>query len=283
MDRIRLEFAGLCNQVIAADALEVNDLEVLLTVCRRAAGYISLGLEKVSDKKLPLSEEFLRGNSLLDIFRVGYGLALELKWKAEQWLKKAWFVRKGFGRDFWEEDWGGMLSGLLLTRPQLFVQTHPGEPFKDFENLSEIFHCHTILKGMIILDRLLENMTSQHPLETALEKKLQVTFSGLIFTYWARQELKIDPGFGPLAGDQVRNLFRKIRKGEKKPPYRLMGHEKLFIQTFSGYASSLNAAGEIKWKETLSQLWRGFKEEYALVKAADLDPKFVKYLLVTED
>ena len=283
VDRIRLEFAGLCNQVIAADGVEVDDLEVLLKVCRKAAGYISLGLEKVSDKKLPLSEEFLRGNSLLDIFRVGYGLALELKWKAEQWLKKAWFVRKGFGQGFWEEDWGGMLSGLLLTRPQLFVQTHAGESYRDFENLSEIDDCHTVLKGMIILDRLLENIASQHPLEPALEKQLQVTFSALIFTYWARQELKIDPGFGPLAGDQVRNLFKKIRKGEKKPPYRLMGHEKVFIRTFSGYASSLNAAGEMNWREPLSQLWQGFREEYALVKAADLDPKFVKYLLVTKD
>jgi hypothetical protein len=280
MDRIRLEFAGLCNQVIAADGVEVNDLDVLLKVCRKAAGYISLGLEKVSDKKLPLSEEFLRSNSLLDIFRVGYGLALELKWKAEQWLKKAWFVRKGFGRDFWEEDRGGILSGLLLTRPQLFAQTQAGESYRDFENLSEIDDCHTMLEGMSILDRLLENIASQHSLKPALEKQLQVTFSALIFTYWARQELKIDPGFGPLAGDQVRNLFKKIRKGEKKPPYRLIDHEKIFIQTFSGYASSFNAAGEMNWREALSQLWQGFREEYALVKAVDLDPKFVRYILV---
>ena len=64
IERIQLEFAGLCNQVIAADGMEVNDLEVSSRSCRRAAGYISLGLEKVSDKKLPLSEEFLRSNSL---------------------------------------------------------------------------------------------------------------------------------------------------------------------------------------------------------------------------
>jgi Family of unknown function (DUF6178) len=280
MDRIRLEFAGLCNQIIAAEGMEVDDLEVLLKVCRRAAGYISLGLEKVSDKKLPLSEEFLRSNSLIDIFRVGYGLALELKWEAEQWVKKAWFERKRLGRDFWEEHWGGILSGLLLRRPQVFVQTHAGESYKDFENLSEIDDCHTILKAMSILDRLLENIASQHTLKPALEKHLQVTFSSLIFTYWARQELKIDPGFGPLAGDQVRNLFKIIRKGEKKPPYRLVDHEKVFIQTFSGYASSLNAVGEMNWRETLSHLWQGFREEYALVKAADLDPKFVRYMLV---
>ena len=75
----------------------------------------------------------------------------------------------------------------------------------------------------------------------------------------------------------------KIRKAEKGPPYRLADQEKVFVQTFGGYAWGLNAAGKMDWKEPLSQLWQGFREEYALVKAADLDPKFVKYLLVTKD
>jgi hypothetical protein len=78
----------------------------------------------------------------------------------------------------------------------------------------------------------------------------------------------------------VRDLFRKIRKAEKSPPYRLADQEKAFVQTFDGYAWGLNAAGKIDWRELVSRLWQGFTEEYALVKAADLDPKFVKYLLV---
>jgi hypothetical protein len=116
-----------------------------------------------------------------------------------------------------------------------------------------------------------------------LEERLQVTFSTLILTYWARQELKIDPGFAPLAGNQVRDLFKKVRGGQKKPPYRLADHEKVFVQTFSGYAWGLNAERETDWREPLSRLWRGFAEEYAMVKAADLDPKFVKYILVITD
>ena len=89
---------------------------------------------------------------------------------------------------------------------------------------------------MMILDRLLGNIASQHELNLALQKELQVTFSALIFTYWARQELKLDPGFEPLTGDQVSDLFRKIRKAEKGPPYRLADQEKVFVQTFGGYA-----------------------------------------------
>ena len=275
MDRIRLEFAGLCNQVIAADGLEVTDLEVLLKVCRKASGYISLGLEKVSDKKLPVSEDLLRNNSLADIFRVGYGLALELKWDAEQWMKKAWFARKGFGRDFWEEHWGGVLSGLSLTRPRLYVETHGGEPYKDFENVLEIDECRANLKRMMILDLLLESLASQNTLKPVLQKRFQVTFSALIFTYWARQGLDVDPGFAPLSSGQLRELFRKIRKGRSKPPYRLADHEEAFIRTFRGCASGV--------EDALSHLWQRFVEEYALVETEDLDPRFVKHLLVAED
>jgi hypothetical protein len=283
MDRIRLEFAGLCNQVIAADGLEIGELEVLLKACRKAAGYISLGLEKVSDRQLPLSEEFLRSHPLLDIFRVGYGLALELRWEAEQWLKKAWFVREGFRHDFWEEEWEGILSGLLEKRPRLFVPARAGESYKDFENLSEIDACRAVLDRMMLLDRLLENIAFQFILKPALEKQPHVTFSALLFTYWARQELQIGPGFEPLAGEQIRDLLNQIRKGQKNPPYRLEAHDKPFVQTFMDRVSNFDAADKTNLKETLSHLWQGFAEEYAMVKAADLDPKFVKYLLVTKD
>ena len=36
LDRIRLEFAGLCNQILSAEGLLVHGLEVLSTTCRNA-------------------------------------------------------------------------------------------------------------------------------------------------------------------------------------------------------------------------------------------------------
>ncbi len=281
MDRIRLEFAGLCNQVIAADGIEVHDLEVLLKVCRKAAGYISLGLERVSGRALPLCGEFLRSNSLLDLFRVGYGLALELKWEAEQWTKKkAWFARQRFGLDFWDEEWGGILSGLLLKRPQLFSPSSGGESYRDFENLSEIDECRAILNGMILLDLLIENIASRSDQEPGRWKETQVLFSALLFTYWARKELGMKPGFEGLTGAQVKNLFEKIRKGEKNPPFRMAEHEKRFINTLTLQAQTLDPGVRRALENTLSLLWSRFGEEYAFLRTADLDTRYVKFFVM---
>ena len=52
LDRIRLEFAGLCNQILSADGVWVDDLEVLIKTCRRAAGYLNLTLEKLCGEDL---------------------------------------------------------------------------------------------------------------------------------------------------------------------------------------------------------------------------------------
>ena len=79
LDRVRLDFAGLCNQILSADGLVVRDLDTLLGVCRKAAGLINLGLEKASGGDLSLGEEVLKSNPLVSLFRVGFGLALELR------------------------------------------------------------------------------------------------------------------------------------------------------------------------------------------------------------
>ncbi|MEJ2726668.1 MAG: DUF6178 family protein [Deltaproteobacteria bacterium] len=87
MDRIRVEFAGLCNQILAADGGEARDLDTLLKVCRKAAGYVHLGLEAATGGRVPAAEALVRINALTSIFRVGFGLALELKWEAERWVQ----------------------------------------------------------------------------------------------------------------------------------------------------------------------------------------------------
>ncbi len=37
LDRLRLEFAGLANQILSADRLMIHELEVLVEACKKAA------------------------------------------------------------------------------------------------------------------------------------------------------------------------------------------------------------------------------------------------------
>ena len=47
MDRIRVEFAGLCNQLASASGEAVESVETLAKICRKAARYVNVALERV--------------------------------------------------------------------------------------------------------------------------------------------------------------------------------------------------------------------------------------------
>jgi hypothetical protein len=278
-DRVRLEFAGLCNQVIAADGVIVNDLEVLLKGCRKTAGFISLGLERLTKGNLALAEEYLRNNPLIALFRLGFSLALELKWDAERWMKQAWFRRRNLEPGFWGEEWGGILAGLVQSRPRLFDPRSGEGSFREFDTLSEIAACRTALERMIALDRLLEKITSGQAFERKWTKDPFFTFHALIFTFWARVRLGQRPGFEPLPMGEVKRLFKILRKGERQPPYRLTRHQKPFADLLMSRVPQGDGEGGKEWEGLFSFLWEDFVKEYALVEEKDLDGKFLRYIL----
>lgn len=279
LDRIRIEFAGLCNQISSADGLVVNDIKVLTDICRKAAGYINLGLERLSGGDRTLSEEFLKNNPLISVFRVGFGLALELKWEAEKWLKVAWFFRQGLKPNFWGDEWGGTLAGILQKRPGLLTLLEGKEEYKDFEQFSEIEDCQIILHRLNLLDRLLGILAVRYHFDMDRIKDPEFKFHPLLFNFWARKKLGLDPGIATLPLDQVRDFFRLLRDGSTEPPYRMPGFKDIFIQDFMAYIPELESRDAHILKETLSLLWQKFFEEYAFVAAAELDGRFIKFIL----
>ncbi|MGD9209850.1 MAG: DUF6178 family protein, partial [Desulfobacteraceae bacterium] len=106
---LQTEFASLCNQVIAADQKLVQDRKELALVVNKVSGYLSIGLDILSASHLGkhVSEPsiYLRKYLLSEIFRVGYGQALNLKWRAEKWRNESWFMASGLPLTFWGEAW----------------------------------------------------------------------------------------------------------------------------------------------------------------------------------
>ncbi|MBW1863137.1 MAG: hypothetical protein JRJ02_12310 [Deltaproteobacteria bacterium] len=279
LDRIRLEFTGICNQILSADGLMVNDIEVLIKICRKAAGYINIGLEKLSGGNLALSEQFLKNNPLISIFRAGFGLALELKWEADKWTKEAWFIRQDLKPDFWGDGWSGILMGISQKRPSLFKGFQEGEGFGDFEQLSEVEDCRIILRRLIVLDRLLETLTARYPLDKDRIRLSPLTFHPLLFIFWARMQLKLDPGFSSLSREQAKDFFSLLRTGTDKPPFRMFGFKDIFIRDFMSSASNVEPDEARMLKEALSILWQKFDEEYAWVATSDIDGRFTNFHL----
>jgi len=280
LDRVTLEFAGLCSQVFSAEGVLESTPEALVRTVRKAAGYVNVGLERWCGRDLELCERVLRENTLLDLFRSGFSLALEMRWETEQWLKKAWFSRRGFRAAFWEEEWGATLVGVVQKRPLLFDRAQKDESYRAFESIEEVETCRKTMRRLEILDRLLETLVDRHPLEEKWSKDPLFTFHSLLFNYWARKQLGFAPGFAPLSLDQVRDFFRLLRSDAQKPPFGMTGFKEVFVKDFMACAPDFESADQkAVLEETLGILWDKFTEEYALVGIADLDGRFLRFIL----
>ncbi|MEE9612237.1 MAG: DUF6178 family protein [Desulfatiglandales bacterium] len=283
LDRIRLEFAGLCNQILSADGLLVDEpevLEVLIRTSRKAAGYLNLALEKMYGDDISSAEQLFRGHPLFSIFRAGFGLVLKLKWEAESWLKSSWFYRKGLEAQFWGKHWGETLAGLLYKKPLLYVEAQDGEGYKDFERLSELDDCRMILHRLMALDRLLKQLADLYQMDERPTQSEELTFHTPLFNLWARRLLKLEPCFSGISLRQAKDFFRQIRAGIEKPPYLMPGFEKIFVENFLDHASDFEPELKSILKDTLAHIWEEFHQEHEWVSAKDLDQRYSKFVSI---
>jgi hypothetical protein len=280
LDRIRLEFGGLCNQIFSANGALNNDMETLIKTCRKAAGYLNLALEKLCGPDISSAEKLIKNNSLVSIFRVGFGMVMALKWEAGRWFKKSWFYGQDLEFNFWGDVWGERLAGLMATKPRLYIGFKGGEEYKDFESFSELENCNRILKRVMVLDTLFERLVGLTPLPKEIIQISQLSFHPLLFNFFARKLLKLEPSFSGISHGQAKKFFGYLRARDKKPPYKMSGYEEIFIRDFMAYAADLEPRVVGTLKDTLTLIWREFCKEYEWVSLEDLEDKFQRFLWI---
>ena len=281
LDRIRLEFAGLCNQILSAEGLVNWDMDDLQEIQLQAAGYLNLILKERCYDDTDTAESLLRMNTLVSLFRAGFGLALNLKWKAERWLKECWFHEAGLEPSFWGEAWGGALTGLLKRRPLFYCGKESQSGFRNFKTLPELSSTDNILDVLDILDRLMAYLTKQYPLDSPDSGSFHLTFYQLLFTLWARQLLALKPGFEALSSEEAKAFLNLLRSGDATPPYRMFGFEERFLRAFaSPELDSMDSASK-KLEGALTQTWQDFSDEMEFVATDAFDAKYSQYILIT--
>jgi hypothetical protein len=282
IDRARLEFAGLCNRITAAEGLGDLDPDILREKCRKAGGYINIALEKVCGTDVQHAEELIQKNSLESLFRVGFGYAMKLKWKAESWIDKSWFSSLGLDTQFWGTSWGMALKGLTKEKP-LFYTGLPEEEYRGFEKLPEIDAAEDMLDRIMVLDDFLRHLHENADYESIIDEEKDLEFYPLIFSFWARLILNLKPHLSGLSLEEAKTFFEMLRKGEDKLPYyKMEGFEEKFIADLSHLAPEFKKECLEVFRDTLSQLWRKFKEEFESVSAEALDARYSRFLLIKE-
>ncbi len=280
LDRLRLEFSGLCSQIFSADGVRFESIDDLVRICKKAGGYINIGLERLTCGDTGVARDFLKNHPLITIFRAGFSQGLELRWKAEKWIKASWFDWAGLDNAFWGEEREGLLKGILLTKPMMYSEKAEKVSYREFTSLEEIERAKQTLEGMIALDKLLGAVIPHHEMEQLIKDETDVTFYQVIFTFWLRKLCGLEPALKALTLSETKRAFDILRKGETAPPYNMVGQREEFIK---GLILMSNLSDQIvidNLRETLANIWNEFADEYAMISTDDLDPKYSEFVLI---
>jgi hypothetical protein len=285
---IQDEFANLCNRIIVADHKTVRDREALREIVKKACGFISLGLERLvkdhTDVDPRQAADLFIKYPLTQIFRVGFGGVLKLKWQAEKWLDQCWFAAAGLRLTFWGEQWLGVLGGLLLKKPLFYDYYQTGVLYREFNRLEDIQATEDIFNQIKAVDQLLSMMTIElaHPASYGF-----LTYKNLMLTLWARHYLKLPAK--PLQAIPLKDFkpfFNDLLSGRPDPgaekqraiPQAMKNHFLNWLTAQTGLKDFEITEG---LGRTFENLFAEIESELGMVATRDLDPKYVLMFLLT--
>ncbi len=283
--QIQTEFVALCNQIVTADQKKIHDRDALREVVKKACGYLSIGLGRLLDlKNLPpeqqkkVSADHLKRFSILELFQVGYGSALELKWQTEKWHQNSWFKKVGLPLSFWGEAWTGVLGGLLLKRPLCYDDYKTGVLYREFSSSADISRTEKELETIMAFDDLLAHLkVSARPAKA----NTVLNYKNLVLTLWARNYLGIGKKPQPLTLDEFKDFFRALWTREDTPRKINQALKTSFLNWLADETGM--GAGDIgsRLGDCFDRLFHEIESEYGYVSETDLDPKYIHLFLLS--
>jgi hypothetical protein len=284
---IQAEFASLCNRIIVADHKTVRDRQDLRQIVKKACGFISLGLERLAKDQADMNprqaaELFIK-YPLAQIFRVGFGGALDLKWQAEKWVDQSWFAAAGLRLTFWGEQWLGVLGGLLLKKPLFYDNYQSGVLYREFNRQEDIQATEDILNQIKAVDKLLSLMTLQlaHPASYGF-----LTYKNLVLTLWARHYLKAPTQpLQAVAFKDFQPFFEDLLPGRPDPAAaKPRSVPQAMKDNFLEWLAADTGLKEFEITEglgrTFEDLFTDIESELGRVAAQDLDPRYIQMFLL---
>ncbi|MBW1727594.1 MAG: hypothetical protein JRJ62_08430 [Deltaproteobacteria bacterium] len=280
IEQIQIEFAGLCNLIISADLKNIREKDELKSIVKKVSGYLNIGLERLSrDNTVPDAGHcsvLIRNYPLSSIFKVGYGIALDLKWRAEKWREKSWFENQGLLLGFWGEEWLGLLGGLLIKKPLFFDNYKTGVLYREFVSMEDIRATDNVLNEIMVFDDIFSLMAINP--EPVIDRFL--TYKNFILTLWARNHLGLSGQIEPLRLNEFQRLFDGLWADKKKPYKIRRSMKESFLSWLSEQTGLTDYEISGKLGHTLENLFSEIENEYGEVSSKDLDPRYINLFLI---
>ena len=284
LQQLNIEFAGVCNQLTAAEQKPVRGREDLKNIVKKACAYISIGLEslRISDKMGPenIPEEYIKTYPLIDLFRTGYGEIAGLRQQAKSWQQNSWFFRNKLPLSFLGERFVGVIGGLLIHRPKFYDNYRPGELYREFATMADIEKTRSILEEAMAYDNLLAAMDI-HAKNFSTEHF--ITCENLLMTLWARHGMNLSPKLEPIPVTLFRPFFADLWETGKTPPV-IKESKKTDLLHWLAAESKLPEENISKdLGKTLEVLFDEIAQDYGTIRPDNLDPRFVTMFLLSSD
>jgi len=289
LHRIQHEFVNLCNRIIVADHRTVRDNDSLREVVNKACGFLSIGLERLVPAGKTLNPRqaaaWISRHGLVDLFRIGFGRALALKWRAEKWLNTCWFAAAGLRLTFWGEQWMGVLGGLLVKKPMFHDNYRTGRLYREFSSVAEIEETEQIFGQIKAMDEMLSllSVNLRHPSSYGF-----LTYKNLLLTLWASDHMGLAAEMlTPLDLDAFRSFFGVLfavadrsdsEKGRGIPEAVRQG----FLDWLSGRTGleKFELSGQLE--PAFTALFAEIEAELGQVAAQRLDPRYINLFLLEQ-
>jgi hypothetical protein len=222
---------------------------------------------------------------LSQIFKVGYGGALQLKWRAEKWLSRCWFARNDLRLTFWGERWLGVLGGLLLKKPLFYDNYDTGVLYREFTSREDIRAMEDIFNQVKAVDDLLSIM----PIDLDRPSSYGfLTYKNLLLTLWARHCLKLSQKkLKPLDLEKFKPFFENLlpeqtdsdTEAPRKVPQKM---KSLFLNWLAENTGLKDFEITERVGGTLENLFEEIESELGKVAIENLEPKYIQLFLLAK-
>ncbi len=283
LNQIQIEFAALCNRIIAADQEPIRSREELRAVVKKTCAYLEIGLEKMAGGKNRADDSriaaYIRTYPLMDIFRIGYSQVANLRNKALRWRKNSWFAERKLALSFWGEHLVGMIGGLLLKRPRFFDNFETGVMYREFESIKDVKRARAALKEAMVFDDLLSCMAIRTDI---FPENHFITFKNLLLTLWARHELKMASIPQEIPVERFRSFFEDLWETGGETVAIREEKKTGFLRWLSAESGFTDGEISENMGHFLEGLFAEMADEYREVRAKELEPRFVHLFLLKD-
>lgn len=284
LQQLQVEFAGVCNQLIATEKSPVRSRDELKAIVKKACGFISIGLEclLLKDKVAPdvATNRYIITYQLIDLFRTGYGEIANLRQQAKTWQKNSWFSKNNLPLSFWGERLVGVIGGLLINRPKFYDAGQTDALYREFETLVDVERAGSILAEAITYDHLLSAMDIH---ADNFSKNRFITCKNLLMTLWGRHCIGLPPDIDPIPVTLFRSFFADLWEPGKIPPVIRESKKTDLLQWLASESGLPENEISQDLGHALELLFDKIAEECGTLQPENLDPRFVTIFLLSHD